>query len=381
MKQQRLGTIALVFLFWLLTAAVGCRAGLDVDDIPEDALIVAGGESTSLAVVSISTGQAPLRLGPLPRYRIGYASVTGSPWLFVLGDDGLGKRVMAGIRKDDLSVSWEASAALLRAVPGVSQVVLDGSHIFQMDATSSIVVADGQCNGVLALIAFSVSERIVESCSPISAPIARSATAIPSIAKAFFFLGFSNASPQRTVVLYRYNHGRIDDSLSLSSFAGLSGGGRLHVVPSDDTSSVYLVAADSIHRIDVQSGLRLASAARPAEGWLQASPDRSQLYLPDPGDGRDDPGSGRVFVYDRQLNLQGHISLGTGARPENPVLNSVAFANEGQLILVSSGTSSFGPLYPSQSGRVFVISRDSMRVLRVIATHDWAPQELFLTQP
>lgn len=122
----------------------------------------------------------------------------------------------------------------------------------------------------------------------------------------------------------------------------------------------------------------LASVQRPVLGGMAFSPDARLVVLSDPGDFFDDPGSGKLYVYNASLQFQQVIDLApVGLDGNRVVTGRMAFSRDSRWLFVAAGTASRGPLFGPQPAQVVVIDATTLQVLRAIPLNDWGSVQLF----
>jgi hypothetical protein len=122
----------------------------------------------------------------------------------------------------------------------------------------------------------------------------------------------------------------------------------------------------------------LGSTERPAVGEMALSPSGQIVVLSDAGTFPDDPGSGRLFVFHRSLQLVRVIDLTTFSLTGFPLVTShLSFSPDGRWLFVASGTASVGPVYGAQPAQVLVIEATTFQVIRAIPLYDWGFVRLF----
>jgi len=122
----------------------------------------------------------------------------------------------------------------------------------------------------------------------------------------------------------------------------------------------------------------LGSTERPVVGEMALSPNGQIVVLSDAGTFPDDPGSGRLFVFHRSLQLVRVIDLTTYSLTGFPVVTShLSFSPDGRRLYVAAGTASIGPVYGAQPVQVLVIEATTFQVIRAIPLYDWGFVRLF----
>jgi DNA-binding beta-propeller fold protein YncE len=153
------------------------------------------------------------------------------------------------------------------------------------------------------------------------------------------------------------------------------------VFPARDGRTVYLTSVDSMYRFDLVAKEVLARTSLPGlSGGITISPDGRTIYATDGGDSFNSPGSGKIAVFDADLNPQPPIDLGTSAavNGQPPSMQGAAVSSDGRMLYVAAGTPSRGPLYGPQPARLLVVDCSTRRLLRAIPLNDWAPAGVYV---
>jgi hypothetical protein len=150
------------------------------------------------------------------------------------------------------------------------------------------------------------------------------------------------------------------------------------LLPAPDRRHVYVVGADSLYKVDRLARRIVARAWKPnpyGRARLAIAPDGETLYMTDPGDGRNFPGSGLLFVMGPNFEPRTPIDL--GALPSPIVTHSAAVSGDGSLVYVTYGTPYGGPLYGFQPSRLLVIDARAGRLIRYVPFNDWNVRQVF----
>jgi len=122
----------------------------------------------------------------------------------------------------------------------------------------------------------------------------------------------------------------------------------------------------------------LGSTERPVLGDMAVSPNGQLVVLSDAGTFPDDPGSGKLFVFHRSMQLVRVIDLAALSLTGQPVVTGqLSFSRDGRWLFVAAGTASIGPLYGAQPAQVLVIEATTFQVARAIPIYDWGFVKLF----
>ena len=94
--------------------------------------------------------------------------------------------------------------------------------------------------------------------------------------------------------------------------------------------------------------------------------------MTDPGDGRDTPGLGRLFVLDPNLEPRPSIDLTSGAvGTVPPVWQRARVSLDGAFVYVTSGAPSGGPLFGFQPSRVLIVEVARAMLVGEVPLDDW----------
>ena len=122
----------------------------------------------------------------------------------------------------------------------------------------------------------------------------------------------------------------------------------------------------------------LVSTERPAQGDMAVSTNGNLVVLSDTGTFPDDPGSGKLFVFHRSMQLLRVIDLTAQRRTVWPLVTShLSFSPDGRWLFLAAGTPSIGPIYGAQPVQVLVIEATTFQVVRAIPLDDWGFVKLF----
>lgn len=168
------------------------------------------------------------------------------------------------------------------------------------------------------------------------------------------------------------------DSVALGSTTSAPSGGLGQILASPDGQRVYMATSDQLISYDVTRQQIVASTPRPSQGRLAISPDGTGLYLTDPGDGRDNPGSGHIYVFGPLLEPRSPIELPRLDNGLEQTTQWAALGRNGRTLYVSTGTPEVGPLFPGGPGQIFVIDVGSRRIVENIRVGEWGLGPLFV---
>ncbi len=145
-----------------------------------------------------------------------------------------------------------------------------------------------------------------------------------------------------------------------------------------DGDWLYMGISNFLFIYSLSAGRVLKAVPRPAHGALVRSPDGTMLVLSDPGLWPGYSGSGNLFIYDPELNLQGVVALPPDSQSGLPVATSrMIFSKDGRWLFVGAGTAPSGPTFGSQRSYVHVIEARTMRLHKSIPLDDWGSAVMF----
>lgn len=164
------------------------------------------------------------------------------------------------------------------------------------------------------------------------------------------------------------------DSLTIGGRLSFSGAGKARdLVASPTENVVYVLQVDSLLKVRMSNGeLDVTRSIRRPHLWIGArlaiSGDGRRLFLTNPGDFFDSPGTGFVAVYDSELERLPDIDLNGDPIVESfsPRISSVAVGPDDRFLYVAAGSASGGPLFPPQRGHLYVIEIETGEIVRKI---------------
>lgn len=171
------------------------------------------------------------------------------------------------------------------------------------------------------------------------------------------------------------------DSSQVFGASGLLATGIRAVVWGVEPSVGFVIAADSeLRSYDRTTNTSIVLGYVSTFARLSFDPTTNEVLVFDPGDGRDAAGPPTV----RRIRPSGQELAPIdvhGALPDgvDPIVRNVGRVPSGPLLLLS-GTSSVGPLYPLQPSRVLVLS-DGATVTRQIPLGQWGATRLVVVPP
>ena len=153
-----------------------------------------------------------------------------------------------------------------------------------------------------------------------------------------------------------------------------TGASLIQIVPAADGRSVYVEGATTLYKYDLVTRAVVATAPLPSYGDLVPASDGSAVYLSDEGYGFDFLGSGFICVFGPNLEQRAPIDLRTQGTVNGhpPQTHAMVLSRDNKRLYVDAGTVEIGPVYPTESGRLFVIDVESKMVLATVLIDEWS---------
>lgn len=150
------------------------------------------------------------------------------------------------------------------------------------------------------------------------------------------------------------------------------------VLPAPSGDALLIATRRSLIRFDLTAGRRTASTQNPTAGAMAVTADGSRLLVTDPGSFPEQPGSGRVSVFDvATLTPLGSIQLPPADDGQPRVSLNASAATGGPLIYLTTGTPSRGPLFGTQRPAILALDVQQMRVIHMFPLSDWSTNFAF----
>lgn len=338
-------------------------------------MIVAGGEDDGVVGLHAGGNEVFARLQILPRFMEAFALSADSATLYAVGVDAVGKRELFRVdtrtvrlieRRQVSDIKGASTAGPLDIFGSLAMAVLpDGERL---------ALAPAYRNGVAGIAILDAgSWQPVDFVHPIHLQPAGMEPLPPSPGfpmGAVLLIGARDENVQPSLDWLFFLDAQslqIVDSAAIAPPASDSRGTLQQVLPAPGGQQAYVVGRSQIYRYDIARRETTDSVPRPSRGRLSISADGSILFITDPGDGFDDPGSGLLFLLDADLNPLAPIDLSaerSGFSP--PVAGAVAAGSTDRFAYVLTGTASRGPLFGPQPGRLFVVDVPAREVLTAI---------------
>lgn len=152
------------------------------------------------------------------------------------------------------------------------------------------------------------------------------------------------------------------------------------LLAASDGRTVYLVGPRYIYRYDMIGRRKVAVVIRPSRGTIALLDAVQRIVVTDPGDGRESPGSGHLFVYTLALQPAGSVALGTPAVPVPRTARATA-SRDGTKAYIGAGLERIGPLYGPQPTRLLVVDVLERRIVHDISVGGTGIGALVTTPP
>jgi hypothetical protein len=324
----------------------------------------------------------------LPRLVDAYSRSPDSSTVFVVAFDESTTRELIAVDTRKLLVKWREKLSNAidprherfagMAVYGdlAFSVSPDGRRIFLASATrdgvTGVGVLDAESRNALGMIGPLRVQPGGISRIPPSPMMPAGAT---------LMIGRRSSAPSERDWLFIINPATLDviDSAAVAPPSGDAGPTLFQVVGHRDGRHAYLVSRTVVYRYDLLLRVVDATAPRQSNGYLVLSTDGTQLYMTDPGDRFNTPGTGHLYVYDADLGVKPPLDLRSmGVAGEVPVIASAAVGANSDTIYVATGTASRGPTFGTQPLRLLVVHRNDGRLLTSIRLDDWNPGPVFV---
>jgi hypothetical protein len=145
-----------------------------------------------------------------------------------------------------------------------------------------------------------------------------------------------------------------------------------------DGDRLYLAGDTHLFLYSLAQRRVLASTPRPSDGRFALSPNGQLAVMSDIGRWPDYPGSGKLFVFDQNLQPLGAIDLPWDTPTGMPAIaGDAAFSRNGRWLFVGAGTPPYGPTYGFQRSRVLVLDGRTLAFVKEIPLNDWRWPLLF----
>ncbi len=366
--------------------SVTACSGQDVADRGEVAIIVVN-EASELVVVDMQDRFVAERLLSVPDYKDAFAVSPDSNMVYMTGLTSDSRRVLVAVDTRSLKTTWSEELRDLSKHSRIGDITIYGETGIATSLNGSrLLLANSSFNGIMGIAVLDLPTRDpVAFIGPLFIrpngllPLPPGPT-VPSGG----ILAVGTRSRETLPItdwLFVIDAAslEIQDSVTVTPPADNFWPSLRQAVPTPDGRSIFLLARDSIHRYDLQLRNVVASTSSPSLGWLTILPDATGLYMTDPGDGRDSPGSGLLFAFDANLQRRDSIDLRLAAVDGvAPVTNWAAPSSCGGFVYVTAGTSSIGPLFGPQPGRLLIVDVVAQKLVDTLPLGAWAPRHLMV---
>lgn len=376
-------------VLWLLPCfalALTCRGAVD-SDLVSQRVLVGGGESGRFLLLDGSEGKVAIVSEPGPQYSDAFAFSPDSGTLYftAFGEGGASSKEVIALDTRSLQVIWRERLNDIAGRSTIGEVRVWGTYTLGVSSDGRTLVVDGARGDTVGLVVIDIQARApVGFAGPLASgwQVAASIPADMNSGSGTLLLGGTRhmSDDLKTGYLFMLDGATFEilDSFPITQTVEERGGIR-QLLPSPDGRYLYVVALDSLYQFDRVERRIAARAARPVPypgARLAIAPDGQTLYMTDPGDGRDTPGSGRLFVLGPDLARRDPVDLRSAANIV--VTHSAAVSLDGTSIYVTSGTASVGPLYGFAPSRLLIVDRRALNLLRSVELDDWGVRQVFV---
>jgi len=369
-KQWRVDSCVLLTLGTLATAcgnATGPR-------IVSSGVLVIGNWAESLAVVARSGDSLLGRVGPIPSYKSAVGLSPDGTGLYITASDASTPPSLfeVNLSTGEVSRTVAMSAMAMRSVAG--PISPSGTYLLAPTPDLRGLLIDGDSAGVPGLVYVDLATLTPRHFRDSVFVAAGASAVLPGTKRLAILIRRVTDVPADDWVMVLDSTGlQAIDSVPVTSPTIRSYPEATELVPGADSAHIYVVRPDTIALFDLTSKSVVDNVKTGvANGWLCRDPVTGDLYLTDPGDGFNTPGTGMIVVFGSALTPVTTIDLtseSVGGVP--PVL--VACAVDGQLgnLYVSSGTAYRGPLFGTQPGRLITLRVQDGAVVHTVSLDDW----------
>lgn len=389
--QPVVGGVAVLAAVSVLTGTAACRESAVTAAPPEvsarEAIFVSfvSGDSPNVVVVDADRRQIVARAGPIPWYREGSAVAADTSALYVSTIDETGTRELLAIDTKTARIVWRQHLADIAPRGPITGLTLEAGVVATTPDGRRLLLARARRGDTLGLAAIDVQTRTpVAFVGPFAATAMATllpTAAYPAGAVIVAATRTRDALPT-TGALYLLDGATlvVRDSIPIVLTAGDLPGYLEQLLVSSDHRHLYVVGPAFLYAYDLVDRRVVASARRPSRGFLAITPDAGTIVVTDPGDGRDQPGSGLLYVYGPDLASRGIIDLRSSASVSGapPRTVNAAASRDGRRLYVTAGSNTGGPLYAPQPGRVLIVDLLSGALAGVVALTDWGPGAVFV---
>jgi DNA-binding beta-propeller fold protein YncE len=383
LMQQLIGKGTLVMP--LVSVLAACSDPADNDSHAET-VIVAGGDQGRLAILEGPEGLLLAQPGPFPQFQDGYALSPDRETLYFTAVNTGTERVLLGIDTRSFTVTSQVTLAELESRSQVPGLTLVGNYSLVLSPDGSkLLLADAVREGTTGVAVLDVTSQMpIGFVGPLSVrPYGLKATPpIPGAPNGRIFAigtrtpaGFPRADSLYILDALTLE---IQNAAEVAPPAPDGLGNLFAIQPNPAGEMVYLLGADLLYAYDVKASAVVASAPAPRRGSIGVAPNGGTVYVTDPGDRREFPGSGLVLTFSPMLEAREAIDL----RSESvdgvfPPTEGIAAGLDGTFLYIISGTGPRGPLFGPQARRVFIVDAGRRAVVGRVSLGDYGGGPIF----
>lgn len=359
--------------------AVSC-VGVTGPTLGDAVVLVVGNSASSITVVDGGGDSVLGRVGPIASYKgPGWISADSSVFFLVAAGDS-GKLTLYEVALSTLSVIRAVRTSEISARSTVGSLTVYGDYLVvpTPDGTGLLMnAARGGVPGIAYVDAASLTPRLFFD-SLLTAPYGAAmmaSTGTPGGVEVLVLTRRLSPAPAADWLrVFSASGQEIRDSLEVAPAA--IGGGyptSTEVLAAGRTATVYVVRPGLVTRFNLDTKQEMDSVLTGSgRGWLCRDARTGRLYLTNPGDGFDSPGTGMLTVYDSTLAPLPSVDLrGESVGGMAPVLRSCEVNDRLHVLYVSSGTGSAGPLFGVQPGRLLSVGIGDSAFVRAVPLDDW----------
>ena len=354
----------------------------------EDAVLVAPGDSGPVMLLDPNTNRVIARSDPLPRFKDGLALAPDGKTLYLTAFEQIPGKELLALSIPALRIIWRERLSEIARRSEIGEMMLHGNYELAVTPDGSrLLVADAEHAGSHGVAVLDLATRnpvgFVGPFAVSQGGIAVTPTHLSGGEQVVLLVGsrtFGVFSSTGKLFVLDGSTLEIRDSAVVVPSTTHPWGGVQQVLPAPDGRYAYVVGLDRLYRYDLHDLTAApATARRPSLGWLSASPADGTLYLTDPGDGRDGPGSGFLFVFGPGLERRDPIDVRAAASHgvAVPSTHRAVVSRDGSQVYVTAGTARLGPLFGFQPGRVLIVDASEEHLADVIPVGLWSLEPIF----
>jgi hypothetical protein len=354
-----------------------------LDSVIRDVLIVDSQESYLSVIGSVEPRQN-VRIGMLPQRKGPYALAPDRATLYLVAFDSYTDRELIALDMRALAITRRLPLAQLEEKSHLQNLSLRGDQAIAVSADGTRLVIHGARNGIRGLAILDARTGIplewIDSLSVSPHGIVTLPATPSSPSGAFAIVATRTHAESNTGYLFIVDAltFTVRDSASLGPTTSAPSGGLGQAVASPDGRRVYVSTSDRLLAYDIVGQQITASTPLPSRGHLTISPSGTTLYLTDPGDGRNYPGSGLIYVFGPLLEPRTPIVLPRVKDDIEETTTWAAVGRDDRTLYVSAGVPRVGPLFPGASARLLVIDLETRRITASIPLSKEGPGPVFV---